>query len=168
MPKSKIKSRIVIWEYLASVHSLKSSNKKFSYNLERSKANGHSSQIEKDLKRTIIPQIADEDMKEDFYTSLRHLLTAYTNINPVVGYVQGMNIIGSCLLYNVSDGDFENIGDFEQTAFWLFVALMESYGVKRCFTNKMTKIFELSSSLELIIQNNLPDVLDIINSGDVS
>lgn len=125
-------------------------------------------QIDKDLKRTITPEINDPTHKEQFYLSLKHVLTAYSNFNAGVGYVQGMNIIVSCLLFNICNQDYAGLESYEQTAFWLFVSLLEQYKIKNCFSKDMAKIFDLSNALEGLLKQNIPEVLAFINCGDVS
>lgn len=146
---------------------MRSTYRKFSYKAERVKMNKSVSQIDKDLKRTIIPHVDTPQYKELYYRSLKHVLTAYTNFNVEVGYVQGMNIIVSCIMYNVCNTDYANIESYEQISFWLFVSLMEHYEIKNCFSKNMKKIFDLSADLENLLQKNIPEVLFFINSGDV-
>ena len=157
-----------MWKYLANVSALRASNKKFCFKTERARANKNSSQIDKDLKRTIIPNVGSPALKELYYRSLKHVLLAYSNLNASVGYVQGMNIIVSCILYNICNGEYASIEQCEQNAFWLFASLMESYDIKSCFSKDMKKIFDLSNDLEALLSANVPEVLCFINSGDVS
>lgn len=153
---------------MAKCNTIRASNKKFNYNTERLGKSSCVSQIEKDLKRTIIPHINDPMYKEKYYASLKHILTAYTNYNPSIGYVQGMNIIVSCILYSISNHNYCNLEKYEQDAFWLFVSLMEKYEIKNCFSKDMKKIFDLSNDLESLLQKNIPEVLFFINCGEVS
>lgn len=124
-------------------------------------------QISKDLRRTSIPDIKEETHKEDFFSSINFVLNAYANLNEKVGYVQGMNIIVSSILYNICNGDYGFLSTYEEECFWLFVSLLERYEMKYCYYKSMKKVFELSNSLEFCLQRNQAVVFDHINSNDV-
>ena len=125
-------------------------------------------QIEKDIRRTILPPMAEGKTKERYYETIRRVLLAYSVYNPAVGYVQGMNIIVSCLLFNLCCGDFERVAELEGDAFALFFALMERYQIGGCYTNNMKRIFELSKDLEEILRRNLPALYEHINHEEAS
>lgn len=121
----------------------------------------------KDIERTLMPGLGDKALKQKYYDAIRNILMAYTNFNKNVGYVQGMNIIASCLLYNVCNGDYELIETYEEQSFWLFACLMEKYEIKLCFSRNMKKVFDLSDSLEFNLQKNQGVVFNHINRSDV-
>ena len=75
-------------------------------------------QISKDLRRTSIPDINEETQKENFFDSINFVLNAYANLNEKVGYVQGMNIIVSSILYNICNGDYAFLSTYEEECFW--------------------------------------------------
>ena len=140
----------------------------FKYIEEKLWINTHLSQINKDIKRTLVPAIEKPELKERYYDSIRNILLAYCNFNKNIGYVQGMNIIASCILYNVCNGDYEFVDSYEEQAFWLLAVLMEKYEIKLCFSQNMRKIFELSDSLEFNLQKNQGQVFNYMNRSDVS
>ena len=82
-------------------------------------------QISKDLRRTSIPDIKEEADKESYFSSINFVLNAYANLNEKVGYVQGMNIIVSAILYNICNGDYSFLSTYEEECFWLLVSLLE-------------------------------------------
>lgn len=125
-------------------------------------------QIEKDIKRTLIPPISNPDLREAFYDSIRRVLLAFSNFNTSIGYVQGMNIIASCLLFNISNKDFTNIRMYEADAFYLLAALMERYQIGTCYINDMKRIFELSKKLETLLEEKLPTLFKHINNEEVN
>ena len=107
-------------------------------------------------------------LRDKYYESIRNILLAYTNFNKSIGYVQGMNVIVSCLLYNTCNEDYNFVGSYEEQAFWLFAVLMEKYEIKLCFSKNMRKIFDLSNALEFNLQKNQGQVFNHINRCDVS
>lgn len=114
-----------------------------------------------------MPAIESAELRERYYDAVRNVLRAYCNFDKATGYVQGMNIIVSCLLYNVCNGDYEFIGTYEEQAFWLFAALMEKYEARLCFAPGMAKVFQLSDSLEYNLQKNQGALFNHINRSDV-
>lgn len=79
--------------------------------------------IEIDIPRTF-PEMPLFDKEQQ--QSLLRILHAYTNLNPDVGYCQGMNFVGGLLLLVAQKGDFRQIPQpqKEEEAFWMFVCLM--------------------------------------------
>ena len=142
-------------------------NSTFRYHKEKLKENECSDQIEKDLRRTLIPGHLQKHQKLLFYAGMRNVLIAYSNFNSEIGYAQGMNIIVACILYNRTLTDLERLYEKEESCFWLFVSLLENYNIKTCFFNKMQKIFDLSNYLDYSLKNELEDVYDIINCDNV-
>eukprot|EP00758_Cryptobia_borreli_P004291 Tbor_TRINITY_DN4290_c0_g1::TRINITY_DN4290_c0_g1_i1::g.23938::m.23938/K19944/TBC1D10; TBC1 domain family member 10 len=72
--------------------------------------------IERDLGRTFPHHILFKDEEGAGQTKLRNIMHAYANIDPEVGYVQGMGFIAATLLTQMD----------EEEAFWCFHALMHS------------------------------------------
>jgi hypothetical protein len=125
-------------------------------------------QISKDIKRTAIPSTISGSTLQLYYNSLENVLIAYSNACPKTGYMQGMNVIASCLLYNLCDGDYDNMPKYEESAFNLFFALMERYRVRDFYTQKMDKVFVFLHSLETVLLLNQPDILKHIKTEEVS
>lgn len=124
-------------------------------------------QISKDIKRTAIPSSISGATLQLYYNSLENVLVAYCNACPKTGYMQGMNVIASCLLYNLCDGDYDNIQKHEEAAFNLFLSLMERYRVRDFYTQKMDKVFVFLRSLETVLLLNQPDILKHIKTEEV-
>lgn len=83
--------------------------------LRHSASEEDTEQIEKDLSRTYpeCPTFANNAL---FRHMLRSILVAYSIYDSEMGYVQGINMIVSVMLYHIKNP--------EQT-FWAFVDLME-------------------------------------------
>jgi hypothetical protein len=159
-----------IWNFFANVEKIQKKFKKFNYKNTKNQQNSkcvNYIQIEKDVKRTILPEFLDEEKKTIFQNCLKNILYAYTYLNPNVNYLQGMNFIVASILFNITQSDFQNIQETEIDTFWLFVSLMENYRIKDYYL-KMKKIFELSNSLEILLQKNLKNLYDFINYKQVS
>jgi len=152
---------------MSQARQFKTKHANFKYSEERVWLNGNANQIAKDIRRTLVPAIHKPDLQEAYYTSVNNILNAYSNFNKNVGYVQGMNIIASCVLYNVCNSDYSFISTYEEQAFWLFTLLLEQYSIKLCFSANMRKVFELSDSLEFNLQKNQGSVFNHINRSDV-
>lgn len=164
----KLKRRLKLWNYLAKVDRLKRQNKYFSYHSMKLVNNKCEKQIDKDLKRTLIPSMLNDKQRGQFYVALKNILTAYSNFNNKVGYVQGMNIIVSCILFNLIHNDQNQIFKYETDTFWLFTSLMEIYKIRDCYYNKMKRIFLLADSLSNKLKERLNDIYQIVNNGEVS
>ena len=124
-------------------------------------------QIAKDIRRTAAPRELDPRRLPDFYNAVENVLIAFCNARPDVGYMQGMNVIVSCLLYNLVAGDFGNIPRYEESAFRLLFALMGRYGAEGFFRGDMRQVFEFAAGVELALQTGQPDLLAHIRLDEV-
>jgi hypothetical protein len=71
-------------------------------------------QIKKDISRTQ-PHV-DSFKREKYLHMLENILNVYSLYDKEVGYVQGMNIMVSSLIYHIKE---------EEKAFWVFCKLMQ-------------------------------------------
>lgn len=140
---------------------------KFRFHKEKQRINSHCDQIEKDIKRTVAPSCLNEKQRKSFFSAIRSVLVAYANFDKQIGYTQGMNIIVACILYNISQSDFNKLDKQEEHCFWLFTVLLEQYNIRACFLNEMKKIFDLSNSLDKLLKTRLRSVYRAINSDNV-
>lgn len=85
------------------------------------------------------------------------MLTAYANHSPSIGYVQGMNMSVSAILFNICSS-FDQAPAFQEDAFKLFVAIMEYTQVGEYYKGNMEGIKGLINELKERIQTALPDV----------
>jgi hypothetical protein len=104
--------------------------------------------IEADVPRTMPGHIMFESpiLRE----SLQRVLTAYTNFESELGYVQGMGFLAAMLLSYL---------DEEQT-FWCFVGLMNGpiHKHKRLFQNQFQGLNDLNKVWDLIIEVKFPQI----------
>lgn len=79
--------------------------------------------IEIDTPRTF-PDIPLFDKEHQF--SLLRVLKAFANLEPAVGYCQGMNFVAGLLLFVAQNGDFRESPrlEKEEEAFWMLTRLM--------------------------------------------
>ena len=74
--------------------------------------------IDQDLERTFIE--IEFFQRSETRQALKRVLTAFSNYDQTVGYVQGMNFIAAVLFYHAG----------EVAAFWLLCALVDKHGLK--------------------------------------
>lgn len=160
--------REIIWHYLSSILKIKNKYKNFKYfeNIKKVLKKQYK-QIEKDLHRTILPEFKNEKNKTDFIQKIQNILVAYSNINKKIGYVQGMNLIVSHLIYNVCKNNYGQLKYFEEQIFWLFVSLMEHYKINNIYSEKMEGIFTLTSSLENFLKCRDLELYNFIDEKSV-
>ena len=63
---------------------------------------------------------------------------AFSNYEPSVGYVQGMNFICAALIYHTG----------EVAAFWLLAAIIEGYNLKKVLSHGMVGLYIHEQKLE--------------------
>lgn len=89
--------------------------------------------------------------------AVRSVLTAYSNHAPAIGYVQGMNMSVSAILFNICSS-FERAAVYQEDAFKLFVAIMERTQVGEYYKGNMEGIKGIINELKERIQADLPEV----------
>jgi hypothetical protein len=93
-------------------------------------------QIEKDIPRT---QINNKFLSSSINKQrLREVLRNYAKIDPDVGYVQGMNIIASIIIYH---------SVCSATGYEVFLHLMQSAGLRKIYLNDLGYVKDISKSL---------------------
>ncbi len=109
-------------------------------------------QIDRDIGRTCLKHFSCDHNKfrdrEDRHESLRRVLRAYSQIDPDVGYCQGMNFITAMFLIFLS----------EEEAFWLLVVVMneEPYSLRELFGEDMSGTHEVLFIAEKLVKQFLP------------
>ncbi|EAS03642.2 rab-GTPase-TBC domain protein (macronuclear) [Tetrahymena thermophila SB210] len=103
-------------------------------------------QIEKDLQRTF-PQL-EMFQNEKHINSLRNLLQTVAKYDPIIGYVQGMNMIGASLLYHAE----------EYISFWIMQIIFEKLEMRDIY---MPKLPGLSKHIQLIDFITLTRISDL-------
>ncbi|EAY23308.1 TBC domain containing protein [Trichomonas vaginalis G3] len=141
------KYRADVWALLTNSHTVKS-KANFTYS-QLDKVNSNSSQIiSHDVPRTM-PSWSN-DNSQRFLDELSRLLNAYANVDPELGYTQGMNFIASMfLLYQP-----------EEQAFWSFYSLMfqSSLPHRLFFIQDFPKLRLHKTLVDRLIYQNFPDI----------
>jgi len=102
-------------------------------------------QIELDLSRTYPDEPYFETAGEGRRV-LKRLLTAFSNYDPGMGYVQGMNFIAAALLWHATEVD----------SFWLLVHLMEDYDLRDNYGPCLPGLTKHCQIVNLILIEHLP------------
>ena len=79
---------------------------------------------------------------------MRRVLTAFSNYDQQVDYVQGMNFIVGALLLHSN----------EVMAFWLFVSLIEDCEMRDIYMNGLPGLYKHSLIINSLIIGNLTDL----------
>ncbi len=113
-------------------------------------------QIIKDLSRTY-PD------KKIFKTpamqqKMLNVLKAYSNYDKQIRYVQGMNFIVGFFLYHCD----------QYVAFWLFVALIEEYGLRDIFLDGLPGLSEHSAILTKIMKSKYKEEYNVLERANVT
>jgi hypothetical protein len=108
-------------------------------------------QIDRDIERTCLKHFSCHHKlrdREDRHESLRRVLRAYSQIDPDVGYCQGMNFIAAMFLMFLS----------EEESFWLLVVVMneEPYSLRELFGEDMSGAREVLFIAEKLVKQFLP------------
>ena len=106
-------------------------------------------QIQKDITRTYPSRIIFNH-KEKILQKLENVLRAFSVYDPRIKYCQGMNLIVAFLLYHCE----------EYVAFWLFVSLIEEYGLRNCYMENFPGLKMHTMRVEKILQKEYPSYWD--------
>ncbi len=102
-------------------------------------------QIELDLGRTYPDEPYFGETGEGREV-LKRMLTAFSNYDPVMGYVQGMNFIAAALLWHTTESD----------SFWLLVHFMEDYDLRDNYGPSLPGLNKHCQIVNLILIEHLP------------
>mmetsp|Transcript_20045 Transcript_20045/g.17732 ORF Transcript_20045/g.17732 Transcript_20045/m.17732 type:complete len:105 (-) Transcript_20045:406-720(-) len=86
-------------------------------------------QIHKDLHRTNAKEMSEENVE-----TLKNILYAYANMDPEVGYSQGMNFLVFTMMKNIDD---------EELVFWCLYDIMYNKNWRLILKDKTPKFLEL-------------------------
>jgi TBC1 domain family protein 1 len=103
--------------------------------------------IELDAPRTFP---SEPCFDEKYQASLIRILCAYTNLNPQVGYCQGMSLIAGLLLL-VSGGR-------EAESLIVFVCLMDDYGLRGFYETSFPLLLSYQDALNELVSQTYPDI----------
>ncbi|EAY05006.1 TBC domain containing protein [Trichomonas vaginalis G3] len=140
-----------VWALLTNQKVVKS-KANFTYE-QIDKVNSNSSHIiSLDVPRTMPSWTNDTSQK--FRDELSRILNAYANVDPELGYTQGMNFIASMFL----------IYQPEEQAFWSFYSLMfqSSLPHRLFFIQDFPKLNLLKALVTRLIHENFPDIYEAL------
>ncbi|ORC85605.1 rab-like GTPase activating protein [Trypanosoma theileri] len=108
--------------------------------------------IERDLGRTFPTHQWFEEENGIGRTKLRGILRAYANLDPTVGYVQGMGFLAATLLLQIED---------EESTFWAFVSLMQEpkYGMAGIYARGFPFLYLRFYQLKKLMKRKCPSIL---------
>jgi hypothetical protein len=123
-------------------------------------------QIAKDVNRTEVARDLTDSQRRAYFSTLQRVLRAYSNLCPTVGYIQGMNVIVSALLYSVCD-DYDHIASYGEFAFKLLVALLEDLRISDFYKCDMKRMINFFGRVEDRVQAEFPEVYTRMVSTEV-
>lgn len=109
-----------------------------------------------DLDRTFQnqPYFVNQQIKD----SLKRILIAFSNYEPLVGYVQGMNFVAAVLLFHAG----------EVAAFWLLCALMERYDLRHVLSQGLPGLPKHDGEIEALGRKRLPALFSHFDANFVT
>ena len=123
-------------------------------------------QISKDVFRTEIAKGLSDSQRKAYFATIQRVLRAYSNLCPQVGYIQGMNVLVSSLLYSLCD-DFDQIASYAEFAFKLLVSLLEDFGISDFYKCDMKRMLAFFARVEEKVKSEFPDVYNRMVSLEV-
>jgi len=108
--------------------------------------------IETDIARTF-PDVKAFDMQ--MQQCLLRVLHAYANLNPEVGYCQGMNFVAGLLLMTSKE---------EEEAFWMLVCLMDEGRLSGFYEKKFPLLRRYLRAFDKLAAELMPDLRDHFNN----
>ncbi|KAF4670039.1 hypothetical protein FOL47_002270 [Perkinsus chesapeaki] len=100
-------------------------------------------------------------LSEAHLKSLYRILVAYANLNPDVGYCQGMNFVaGLLLLVACPDTNTPPSSVEEEEVFWVFVCLMEYDGLAGFYRENFPLLGRYTHAFDELLARELPDLRD--------
>jgi hypothetical protein len=101
---------------------------------------------------------------DESLTKLGNVLNAYANLNPEVGYCQGMNFLAG-LLITVSESSNSSS---EEDVFWMFVSLMEYDGLRDFYKEGFPMLLRYSSVFLDLLRRDAPDLFSHFQTEGVA
>ena len=146
-------------------------------------------QIMKDIKRTHPEGVSPEE-RADILARTARILMAYSHIDPVVSYVQGMNSIVCAIVYSFNESRKEQnrllenetqqekewvkairslrFGEgTEEDAFWVFVGLMYYNKFRVMYLNSLSYVQEQVEEFGVILMGRNKEVYDWLTDNDI-
>jgi hypothetical protein len=91
-------------------------------------------------------------------SSLGRVLNAYANLNPEVGYCQGMNFLVGLLIRVIVPRETELTPSQEEDVFWLFVCLMDYDGLRDFYKDGFPLLLRYTVAFFDLMRSEIPDL----------
>ena len=91
-------------------------------------------------------------------SSLGRILNAYANLNPEVGYCQGMNFLVGLLVRVIVPKETELTPILEEDVFWVFVCLMDYDGLRDFYKDGFPLLLRYTSAFFELMKSEVPDL----------
>mmetsp|Transcript_76958 Transcript_76958/g.213877 ORF Transcript_76958/g.213877 Transcript_76958/m.213877 type:complete len:432 (-) Transcript_76958:236-1531(-) len=123
--------------------------------------------VEIDIPRTF-PDMPLFDKEQQH--SLLRILHAYTNVNPEVGYCQGMNFVAGLLMLVCQNEDFRETPrlEKEEETFWMFVCLMEDRRLSGFYRRRFPLLRRYLWAFDELMAQFLPELRDHFREESVA
>lgn len=168
-----------IWIYLAEIKRLKQKFAGKGVTYESLKAQecpqAHVDRIRKDIIRSFSEHEYFSENKQEKLKCIQNILEAYANLDPDVGYTQGMNfMVGMLLCFLATENtaaEDENseenedslslqlkLEELEQETFWMLVYIMQEKDWRMSYVDHTPRLQDLLAKLEDMVSEKLPEV----------
>jgi hypothetical protein len=127
--------------------------------------NRWSSLIQIDVPRTFAHALGVPDSTLE---ALGRALNAYANLNPEVGYCQGMNFVAGLLFRVVSPINGYVSQAQEEEVFWLFVCLMDYDSLRDFYREGFPLLMKYTLAFYELMHGQIPDLLGHFDKEGVS
>lgn len=91
-------------------------------------------------------------------SSLGRVLNGYANLNPEVGYCQGMNFLVGLLIRVIVPKETELTLSQEEDVFWLFVCLMDYDGLRDFYKDGFPLLLRYTVAFFDLMRSEIPDL----------
>jgi hypothetical protein len=100
--------------------------------------------------------------------SLGNVLNAYANLNPEVGYCQGMNFLIGLLLRVLIAQEGEVTREREEDVFWMFVCLMDFDGLRDFYREGFPLLLKYTKAFYDMFESECPDLFEHFEKEGIS
>ena len=107
-------------------------------------------------------------MNERILGSLGRILNAYANLNPEVGYCQGMNFLVGLALRVVASAGMPISWETEEEVFWLFVCLMDYDGLRDFYREGFPLLMKYTIAFYDLMKVEVPDLFEHFEKEGIS
>ena len=105
---------------------------------------------------------------ESTLETLGRILNAYANLNPEVGYCQGMNFLAGLLLRVVSPSAGYISLEEEEEAYWMFVCLMDYDSLRDFYRDGFPLLMKYTIAFHELMKLEIPELLSHLEKEGIS